>query len=246
MTQRDDLTPEEDREVSRLLADAATPTALPPDVAARLDDQLAGLVAERVRDRQPRADLPGPGDVATLPGPAQRRRRWPRVLVAAAAVAVVGYAGSTLGWEPSPDADQAVRGAEDAGAVAESQADTGGGVLEAPGADRAPGSGQAESQAPRSTREAPVPAGVPLGVLADVLTGRDARLDAHSGPGRTAGTDCATPELGPGDRSEVLGPAGRRVVLVHRAAAAGAPAVVTVYACGQPHIPLRTAFTLGR
>ena len=43
-----ELTTEEEREVSALLADlAAQPATTPPEVAARLDDVLAELVAER-------------------------------------------------------------------------------------------------------------------------------------------------------------------------------------------------------
>ena len=43
-----ELTAEEEQEVSALLADlAAEPTTTPPAVAERLDDVLAGLVAQR-------------------------------------------------------------------------------------------------------------------------------------------------------------------------------------------------------
>ncbi|WP_027861154.1 hypothetical protein [Marmoricola sp. URHB0036] len=78
--------PEPDREqeerVRALLADlgaAPDAAAVPPDVAARLDETLAGLVAEREQT---------PANVVPL------RRRWaPRAAAAAAAVIVLGAGG---------------------------------------------------------------------------------------------------------------------------------------------------------
>jgi hypothetical protein len=78
-----ELSPEDEARIQRLLADAAaTPEeTMPPDVAARLDETLAGLVAER--------DHP-----TVVP----MRRRWPRGLTAvAAAVIVLGVGGVALG-----------------------------------------------------------------------------------------------------------------------------------------------------
>lgn len=78
---KDELSAEQEAEVSRLLADAASPTRLPDEVAARLDEVLAALVSERTED----------SDVVPL-----RSRRWPQLLVAAAAVSLVGYVGTNL------------------------------------------------------------------------------------------------------------------------------------------------------
>ena len=82
-----DLTSDEDAAVRRLLADAGGPVPTPPDVVARLDATLARLVAER-EDERPQE--------ATVTPLALRRRRWPKVLLAAAAV-VVGPAGTATG-----------------------------------------------------------------------------------------------------------------------------------------------------
>jgi hypothetical protein len=77
-----ELDPEQEARVRALLADLGTDpdaASVPPDVAARLDETLAGLVAERDET---------PANVVPL------RRRWaPRVAAAAAAVIVVGAGG---------------------------------------------------------------------------------------------------------------------------------------------------------
>src|SRR5690349_1050203 len=70
-----ELTPEEESEVTRLLAGAAGPEPMPDAVVARLRDVLDDLDAERSAERLGAA----------------RARRWPRALLAAAAVLVVGY-----------------------------------------------------------------------------------------------------------------------------------------------------------
>ena len=81
----EELTPDETEAVRRLLAEARHDEPLPADLAARLDEVLAGLVAGREE-----AEEPAPATVVPL-----RRRRWPQVLVAAAAVTVLGYATAT-------------------------------------------------------------------------------------------------------------------------------------------------------
>jgi hypothetical protein len=80
------LSEAEEREVTALLAGLAErgPVATPPEVVARLDEVLDGLVAER------RAGPAGPPLVRSEER--DRRRRWPRLLLAAAAVVVGGYA----------------------------------------------------------------------------------------------------------------------------------------------------------
>lgn len=89
------LTPEQEDSVARLLADAAGPVPMPADVAARLDDVLAGLVAERSGSTD-RATTPPGGDRVDELARARARRRWPRVLLAAAAVVVGGYTVGTV------------------------------------------------------------------------------------------------------------------------------------------------------
>lgn len=118
----------EQAEVSRLLAAASGPPdteAMPPDVAARLDDVLAGLVAERTSEPAagpaPEDEGSGVTDLAS-----RRRKRWPALLVAAAAVSVVGLGvGNVLdgggGMEAASTADDASAG----GAVAPETAEDG-------------------------------------------------------------------------------------------------------------------------
>lgn len=71
------LTPEQEAQVRRLLADAQHTDPMPADIVARLDRVLDGLDAE-------------PARAATVVSLAGRRRRATSLLVAAAAVVVVG------------------------------------------------------------------------------------------------------------------------------------------------------------
>ena len=91
------MTPEEEEQVRRALAataraeDESGSPGMPPDVANRLDGVLAELVGARsARDTAP-SSVP-PGDELA----ARRTRRWPNVLVAAAAVAVIAAAGGAV------------------------------------------------------------------------------------------------------------------------------------------------------
>lgn len=84
-----ELTPQEEREIIRLLAEAGGPVAAPPEVVARLDDVLAGLVTARA--------TPEVDEVDEVAEARERRRRWPKVLLAAAAVVVGGYGLGAVG-----------------------------------------------------------------------------------------------------------------------------------------------------
>lgn len=87
-----DLTPAQTEAVRRALRAARHEAPLPVDVATRLDATLAGLVADAAADGA--AGGAADGDVApVLP---LRRRRWPAVLAAAAAVTAIGLAGTQL------------------------------------------------------------------------------------------------------------------------------------------------------
>ncbi len=83
-----ELTPEQDEAVRRLLGEARHDEPMPDSVANRLDDVLAGLVAERA---EPPADAKPRAVVVPI-----RQRRWPKVLVAAAAVSAFGLGISQL------------------------------------------------------------------------------------------------------------------------------------------------------
>lgn len=84
------LTPEQDVALRRLLADARQDEPMPEDVALRLDDVLAGLVAERAEE----ADDAGGSERPTVVP--LRRRRWPKVLVAAASVCAIGIGATQV------------------------------------------------------------------------------------------------------------------------------------------------------
>jgi hypothetical protein len=133
-----DLTPEEEAEFSRLLAEAGGPVPTPPEVVARLDDVLAGLVAERSAGAGART---APVSLEAE----RRRRRWPQALLAAAAVVAGGYGlGAALtGTTMSGDADSAISADESAaGGSSSSGSDAG-------------GDAGGDGQAMESEREAP-------------------------------------------------------------------------------------------
>lgn len=127
MDEHDDHTSEEEQErVRRLLAAASSPPdpEMPEDVSARLDDVLASLASERA-DAAPGADAPiAPveGDSVTAPTElaSRRRRRWPRLLAAAAAVSVIG-----LGIGNLVDDLAGVGGGGEAASTADSAGDAG-------------------------------------------------------------------------------------------------------------------------
>lgn len=75
---------QQDEAVRHRLAEARHTDPIPAEVASRLDATLADLVADR-------ATADGRGGVVPL-----RRRRWPALLAAAAAVTALGFALPTL------------------------------------------------------------------------------------------------------------------------------------------------------
>ena len=143
------LSPEEETEVRRLLADAGGPVPTPPDVTARLDETLAALVAERQGAGDAAADdaavgaapdaAPGAAaDSATVVPLAGRRRHWPKVLLAAAAVIVGGYAvnGALTGtMSGSEDSDA---GADAGGGIAADAPESADGLTSDDGLESAP------------------------------------------------------------------------------------------------------------
>lgn len=101
------LTPEQEADVRRLLADARHTEAAPAAVVARLDATLADLAGEPVREEA----------VVNL---ADRRRKAATMLVAAAAVLVIGVGLSQV--LPRGDAGESVTSADaEAGAGADDQ-----------------------------------------------------------------------------------------------------------------------------
>lgn len=109
--QHDEASASEQEQVSRLLAAAGgPPPELPGDVAERLDDVLAGLVSDREAEPVPADEVAGVTELAP-----RRRRRWPQLLVAAAAVSVLGIG---LGNLVQPGQQEAMT-ADSAGSVEE-------------------------------------------------------------------------------------------------------------------------------
>lgn len=205
----------EEERVRRLLAGAG-PEPLPADVATRLDDTLAALARER-RERREAGQAPS---TERLPvEPARTRRRWPMVLVAAAAVCLIALGAGDL-----------VRsGVDSGGASSAGQAAS----QAKPGAAGAADGREALVAAP------PLPRLHTPTLSADVARAArqhaDGRLDATAGP---AAVRCAAPPHSPGDRvllvrldgdpaSLVLGPVtdGHRAARLYPCEAPGAPLV---------------------
>jgi hypothetical protein len=111
--QERELTPEQEAEVGRLLADARATEPMPADVAARLDRVLVGLGEERAWSGRP----PPGGAVAELA--ARRRRRVNSLLVAAAAVVAVGIGvGQLVGDRDAADSGTSAESGGDGGDLA--------------------------------------------------------------------------------------------------------------------------------
>ncbi|GAA5140598.1 hypothetical protein GCM10023340_00990 [Nocardioides marinquilinus] len=120
-------TPEQEAQVRRLLARARHDEPVPDHVAARLDQALAGLVAE-ARAGAPPPPPPTGAEVVDLA--ARRRRRVTGLLVAAAAVVAVGVGlGQVIdsGDDDSGDAD-----ASSAGSALDQENELGRGAADSP------------------------------------------------------------------------------------------------------------------
>ncbi|CAN5336835.1 hypothetical protein BH09ACT11_BH09ACT11_05810 [soil metagenome] len=111
------MTDHDDAQIARLLAGARHDEPIPEHVAARMDEVLVGLVA----DRTAAADTAA---LDTARSGRLRRRRIPRVIAAAAAVLVVGGLGWSVADRSSDEMATTDAGAESA-AVAESGSDLG-------------------------------------------------------------------------------------------------------------------------
>ncbi len=110
----DPLSPEQEEEVRRLLADARHAGPTPEDVVARLDRVLADLADEPARE-------------AAVVHLADRRRRAGRMLLAAAAVVVLGVGvgqvvGSDLGGGDQASESGAADSGEEPGAMSAEEA----------------------------------------------------------------------------------------------------------------------------
>jgi hypothetical protein len=238
------VTHEQEEQVRRALAATPPEAPMPPEVVARLDATLAELVAHRPATSQGEgAEGPAPAEVAELE---QRRRRWPKVLVAAASVSVLAYGVGTV-FNDMSGADGEATSADSGSTYSEA-----GGQSE----DRAAGPDAPEAE-PLPAEEAPgeltsglrdeayrLLAEEPVRLRTETLRRDVARL-----VGRVQATDdarkaralrdtaaaqalarCAAPALGKGDDLAAVRLDGTRASLVVRAPSGGTR-VAEVYSC---------------
>ena len=190
------MTPEQEEQVRRALADAAhaagaDEVAMPPAVADRMDEVLAGLVASRT---PPQADDPA-GSVDEDELAARRRRRRPRVLVAAAAVCLVALGGpAVLRNVTSGGSDSAsTLSSDSAGSATRPEAGSGG----SPTGARSPSSSPAPTSSTDSGR-ALADAALPPPALRRATLQRDVQRVAQAGAvPLAAAADRARPGEGP-------------------------------------------------
>lgn len=123
MSDERDLTPEQEAQVARLLADARSDEPIPEEVAARLDRVLAGMATEQIAG--PDQQVAPVIDIA-----ARRRRRAGALLVAAAAVVVAGVG---IGQVVGPDSGDDDNAADSGGTGLEREAAEDGAAPQGPG-----------------------------------------------------------------------------------------------------------------
>jgi hypothetical protein len=224
----------EQGEVSRLLAAVSGPPSaepMPPEVATRLDDVLAGLVAERTPTTAGVTDLSQ-----------RRRRRWPALLAAAAAVSVVGLGvGNVL--DLGGGADMEAVTAED-GSAPETLESADGAGSAGSAADEAP-----EDTADRRAVEESAPLDGKVAALAemprlrrdsltiDVQRLEDFDLDGDSQRQRALRRACVQPDLAEGDEWLSVRLDGDPAVLVLRAPDGGRR-TAEVFGCDEGDTPV--------
>ncbi len=232
----DELTPEQEAEVSRLLADSTVPVRMPDEVAARLDLVLAGLVAA------PREQTPD-----------RSRRRWPAVLVAAAAVSLFGYVGGQflVQTRSSDDASSGAEVSSDDGQPESQQAPNGTDSAGPGGAptDPPPAAGTPQRETPLygasgnidEDRTATALKRLSVVDLSGLLT---FDLPGETRPKSLGASGCAWPATSPDARSFLvdLGEGGRGVVVVRPLG--DGPLVAAVYPCKQSLFPVATTLVL--
>jgi hypothetical protein len=229
MSERE-LTPDEEAEISRLLADAASPEPMPAEVSARLDDVLAGLVADRE---------------AAAPVVPLKPRRWPQVLVAAAAVSLAGFVGANF-------IEQQSLGGADMGTAASPEAS--GGEERDLTDDRSGGKDGAEAPAggevPEVVSGPLVPGDATVGGMRfysssslNELLARTARGGLYDEDAAFLAEKCTRPAR-QADAYEVSLTSARRAVVMLERVNSNA-ATIYVYPCGQSVVPVAAGLLLG-
>ena len=232
------MTPEQEEAVRRALAAEPSPGPPPPEVVERLDETLAGLVAERASGAAGTTVTAGPTPLRP------RRRRWPAALVAAASVAVLAVGVGVVLQDTSPfvagsDTADTARSEDAAGGEAApelAREPSGASSLDTGGSDR------------RLLSLAPEPARLRSGSLTEdvekVLARRQVPAttfdrevrpdDDVSGPEASLAARqlarCALPDSSSGDLLVAARLDGERATLVLRRAT-GETRVAEVYAC---------------
>ncbi|MDT0202429.1 hypothetical protein [Nocardioides sp. AE5] len=189
------LSDAQDAQVRRLLAQARHDEPMPPEVAARMDEVLAGLVAERA-GASPTAPSGAPVPDSTGPGAALpddvvplHRRRWPRYLLAAAAVAAIGFGTFAVVNDSSDETSGSY-----AGRAASEHDENESGASQAP--TQAP-----EDHAPDGAQEEPPMQAAPPPVLTDLDATSLAALETRvrdRGQGLVSGDEAERVGCGPG------------------------------------------------
>lgn len=238
----EELDPEEldparsDEAVRRLLAAAAGPVRMPPDVTARLDDVLAGLDTDRATSTST-ADVAPVNDIAPVIDLAERRTsRWPKVLVAAAVVSVVGVGlGNVLNQGGSTMSADSARSA-DAGAL--------GGAEAAPSPEGSQGQEKATDE--QVDGFGSFPGGRPPRLRSSSLTVdaqrvADSSLQAATADlmKRTSSKDCRLPATSKGDVRIAVRLDREPATLVFRAKEDGRR-LAEVFSCGDAESPVLT------
>jgi hypothetical protein len=229
-------------DVRRLLAAAARPAPpIPEDVAARLDARLAALTGPRATDQSPAAAT----DETEEPGAAHTarpaRRRWPQLLVAAAAVSVLGLGlGNLLGGSMSEESSQPTAGsaAEDRGDP-EANTEGRGADSQAPGAStlREDSSGPAGNRPVRLRTRS---------LAADVQLVEDFELAIPAGPDARSEDACVPPPTTPGTAWLPVLLDGEPALLVLGVPRDDGRRLAEVYPCDDPGSPAATTTVLVR
>jgi hypothetical protein len=231
-------TPEEEERVRRLLASAG-PVPMPEHVHDRLQRVVAELAAERDSGEAPAATAAGTAAEGTEHVESGNRQapRWPRLLVAAAVVAVLGI-GVGVGVAAQLGGSGNGNSETSAGSASSAQGSRAGG---AHSQQRSEGQGAVPSQT-LSAREARAQS-----MLHRDSLRADVRRVAHFAPqlnavqGSRAPRGCATPATRPGDQLFPVRLDGRKATLLLQAPKGGTR-VARVYSCDDARTPTaRTA-----
>lgn len=230
------MTPEQEEKVRQALAAAARAErpdgeAVPPQVASRLDEVLAELVAAR----SPRTAAPAATGSDELA--ARRARKWREGLVAAAAVAVIAVAGGAV-------ATRGFGGSGDNGSVAGSAADTQQDRV-TPQSAGTPSAAQSRSPSARGAVEPQLHSASLAGDVQRVVDAAPAGSTRSGesltgGGGRTDGAPCELPTGGPGTTLVAVRLDGKPATLVLAPVATDGTREALVYSCSDGSTPVAT------